>query len=26
VLSQKWGITAGSTVEFQGLPANAIPN
>ena len=25
-LSQKWGISAGSTVEFQGLPASAIPN
>jgi len=24
-LSQKWGITAGSTVEFKGLPASAIP-
>jgi len=25
-LSQKWGIAAGSTVDFQGLPATAIPN
>jgi len=25
-LSQKWGISAGSTVEFQGLPASAVPN
>jgi uncharacterized membrane protein (UPF0127 family) len=25
-LSQKWGVAAGSTVEFQGVPANAVPN
>ena len=25
-LSQRWGIAAGGAVEFQGLPANAIPN
>ena len=25
-LSQKWGLSAGTTVEFQGLPASAIPN
>jgi uncharacterized membrane protein (UPF0127 family) len=25
-LSQKWGVAAGSTVDFQGLPATAIPN
>jgi uncharacterized membrane protein (UPF0127 family) len=25
-LSQTWGIAAGTTVEFQGLPANTIPN
>ena len=25
-LSQKWGVTAGSTVEFEGLAASAIPN
>jgi len=25
-LSQKWGVTAGSTVEFQGPAASAIPN
>ena len=25
-LSQKWGISAGSTVEFQGLAASAVPN
>jgi len=25
-LAQKWGVTAGSTVEFKGLPASAVPN